>query len=275
MASFTGVGDNTALTLRDKGEQVLISISGTYNMTILFQIEQGAPGSGAWQTVKTYSTANATVSEIYTTKAFNETVRLIVDVDTSGTATATLTDNSALVHDPSTIRDRAGNVLLEFEQGGAGSVGGNMVRHGGQRWAENGVVSVTASTVTITPEEHAGRVVVLNRAAGITATLPAATGTGDEYTFFVGTTVTSNADIIEVASAADVIQGGLAIATDIAGVVLPTASTTDTITMSGTTTGGIIGSLVRVKDVAAGVFMLDGFLVSSGAEATPFSADVS
>lgn len=116
MASFTSVGDNVELSVADRGETVAVAISGTYNMTIALQREQGSPGSGAWQTIKEYSTANATVAENYVTQSYNEKVRLIVLVDTSGTATATLTDNSDLtLLQP---KDALGNVMFTVTQAG-------------------------------------------------------------------------------------------------------------------------------------------------------------
>jgi hypothetical protein len=45
--------------------------------------------------------------------------------------------------------------------------------------------------------------------------------------------------------------------------------------MSGSTTGGVRGSLVELQDVASGIWMVRGSLVSTGSEATPFSAAVS
>ena len=48
-----------------------------------------------------------------------------------------------------------------------------------------GVVNVTDATVTLSQATHANRVVTLNRAAGVTVTLPAATGTGDVYTIAI------------------------------------------------------------------------------------------
>ena len=118
MASFTGVGDNTTLTLTHPGEAVTVAISGTYNMTIALQREQGSPGSGAWGDIKRYTEANATVSEAYTTVEAGERVRLIVLVDTSGTATATLTNASDEVFSSLTIRDPLGTVKAQFDQGG-------------------------------------------------------------------------------------------------------------------------------------------------------------
>jgi hypothetical protein len=136
-----------------------------------------------------------------------------------------------------------------------------------------GVISITAATVTLNADGFAGRTIVLNRAAGVTVTLPASTGSGYTYEIVVGTTLTGNG-IIQVANSTDVMAGTLDIATDIAGVTCPTTSTSDTITMNGTTTGGIIGSRVLLQDMRAGFWSVTGGLVSSGAEATPFSAAV-
>jgi hypothetical protein len=135
-------------------------------------------------------------------------------------------------------------------------------------------ISVTTATITLDRDVHQDTVVSLDRAAGVTVTLPAATGSGDVYNIVVGTTITSNSAIIQVANASDVMMGTLAIATDIAGVTVPTTSTSDTITMSGSTTGGVLGSYVRLVDFAANKWMVSGSLVSTGAEATPFSAAV-
>lgn len=135
-------------------------------------------------------------------------------------------------------------------------------------------ITITAST-TVSKDTHAGTVVNLSAAAGLTVTLPASTGKGDEYAFFVLTTVTSNDYIIAVANATDVMQGGVALSTDIGGTNMLTASTSDTITMNGSTKGGLIGSHVRLKDVSAGFWQVSGFLVCTGTEADPFSAAVS
>ncbi len=139
------------------------------------------------------------------------------------------------------------------------------------------VVNVTASTVTITALEHQGAIVTLNRAAGITATLPAATGSGGEYRFYVGTTVTSNNVIIQVASAADSMAGTCTFAQDSAdtAVIFETAATSDTITMNGSTKGGILGDFIEIIDVAAGKFFVRIVGSATGTEATPFSAAVS
>lgn len=136
-----------------------------------------------------------------------------------------------------------------------------------------GVNEITAAT-TLTRDAHAGRTIVLNSTTGRIITLPAATGTGATYTIVIAATVSSGSHVIRVASSADIIQGTISIATDIAGVTCPTVADTDTITMSGSTTGGVRGSLIELQDIATGVFAVRGSLVSTGAEATPFSAAV-
>jgi hypothetical protein len=135
-------------------------------------------------------------------------------------------------------------------------------------------ITITASA-TMDKDTHAGTVVRLSAAAGLTVTLPASTGDGTEYEFFVLTTVTSNNYIIAVANATDIMQGGVAMSTDIGGTNMLASATSDTITMNGSTKGGLIGSWVRLKDVSAGFWRVEGFMVCTGTEADPFSAAVS
>lgn len=135
-------------------------------------------------------------------------------------------------------------------------------------------ITVTAS-LTLTRDTHQGNVVNINALAGLTVTLPASSGKGDKYRIFVPTTVTSNSYIVQVANGTDIMQGAIGLTTDIAGTILPTASTTDTITMNGSTTGGVKGSYLEFEDVSSGIWLLRGNLVCTGTEATPFSAAVS
>src|SRR5690242_7675801 len=110
-------------------------------------------------------------------------------------------------------------------------------------------ITITASA-SLTRNTHAGNVVNLNAAAGLTVTLPASAGTGDVYEVFVLTTVTSNNYIIQVANSTDIMAGAVHLTTDIAGTSMPTSTTSDTITMNGSTTGGLRGTWLRFKDVS-------------------------
>jgi hypothetical protein len=136
-------------------------------------------------------------------------------------------------------------------------------------------VSVTTATLTANKDDHANRPLVLDRAAGITVTLPAATGTGYTYRFFVKTTFTGNG-IIKVANATDVMTGFATLHQDAADTVatFDTAASSDTITMNGTTSGGLLGSQVELVDLATGLWGVRVETSATGVEVTPFSATV-
>ena len=134
--------------------------------------------------------------------------------------------------------------------------------------------TVTAATLTVTADTYNGQTINLSRAAGVTVTLPAATGTNAVYKFVVTTAVTTNSNIIQVANATDTMNG-LASVAGTTGSVFSTLPASDTITMNGTTTGGLIGSYVQITDIATGEFLVTSALVGSGTPATPFSAAVS
>ena len=138
-------------------------------------------------------------------------------------------------------------------------------------------VNVTASTLTVTPAAHAGRVVTLNRAAGIAVTLPAATATGNKYTFQIGTTVTSNTTTITtgVTGASSDAYQGVALTEDSGTMTgwpaTGTAGGSDVFTMNGSTQGGFIGDLIELTDVATGFWSIKAVTKSTGTAATPFS----
>ncbi len=138
-------------------------------------------------------------------------------------------------------------------------------------------VAVTGATLTVTSDAHAGRTVVINAAAGCAVTLPNATGTGSVYRFVIGTTVTSNSTTIKVNNATDVMSGRAYVISDNSAAVLgyATASTSDTITLDGSTTGGYIGDIIEIIDAIAGTYQVKVLTKATGTEATPFSATVS
>ena len=142
------------------------------------------------------------------------------------------------------------------------------------------VVDATAATLTVTAALHAGKIVTLNRAAGVTVTLPAATATGNIYRFVIGTAASSNANIIETSATSEHMTGSLrGVDDDVEGATgyqWNAETSDDTITMDGTATGGKVGDTITIIDYEATNFTVDGHLTQSGAsEATPFSAAVS
>lgn len=136
--------------------------------------------------------------------------------------------------------------------------------------------SFTAATYTLTSEGNSGTAIYLNRAAGVTCTLPASVGDGTTFEFVVGLAVTSNSDIVKVANSTDVMTGVAIIASgaDNTSSAWETAASSDTITMNGTTTGGLKGDRIILKDVAAGFWSVSYVGAGTGTLATPFSATV-
>ena len=138
-------------------------------------------------------------------------------------------------------------------------------------------VAVTGATLTCSRDVHGGRTIVINAAAGCAVTLPNATGTGSMYRFVIGTTITSNSTTIKVNNATDVMAGRAFVISDGAAAVLgyATAASSDTITLNGTTLGGLVGDHIEIIDAIAGTYAVRVFTAATGTEATPFSATVS
>lgn len=148
------------------------------------------------------------------------------------------------------------------------TITGTLTRTGG---SVTPPIQVTTATLTLVQATHSGRLLVQNRAAGTTFTLPASTGTGATYHIFVETTITSGGVIVNTAGT-DIFAGGISVAKTSDGSDFNGNSTANkTFTLNGTTTGGIAGSFVEVQDVATGIWSVQGYAPASGTLATPFS----
>ena len=132
---------------------------------------------------------------------------------------------------------------------------------------------LTAATAAVTPDDHSGRTVLLDRAAGQALTLPTATGSGNSYRFFVQTTITSNATTITAADATDVMAGMALVANDTnaSASLFGTVAASDTISFNGSSTGGIRGTTVELQDVAEDLWSVRIVGAATGTEASPFS----
>jgi len=136
------------------------------------------------------------------------------------------------------------------------------------------------STLTVTRSTHLGRTILLDTLTGSVCTLPAAAGTGDVYRFFVSVAPTSNNHIVKVANVSDTMVGVLAsVPTTIAQAVTAVSAeaaggTDDTITMNGTTGGGIAGTYLECTDIATNLWLIRGSLIASGVLTTALSATV-
>lgn len=149
-----------------------------------------------------------------------------------------------------------------------------------RKMVDNKVTSLAVST-TLTKKPYASNnntILMGGAGSARTFTLPAAAGTGDVYKFVVGAVNTSNY-VIKVANASDVMYGN--VITNSTGDTpdlaqpWPTAADSDTITLNGTTQGGVaVGDFITVQDIATNKWAVFGVTTTSGVEATPFSAAV-
>ena len=149
------------------------------------------------------------------------------------------------------------------------------------------VVAVSGSALTIDPAVHGGRIMNIT-AATTTITLPAVnvsadpngSGPGSDpntlnnqgvvYTFFLPTAATT----VKVITAASQYLLGSAILSTASGasnLYAANGTSTRSINLNGTTTGGIAGSYFTIVAVATGVYLVTGTLIGSGTLATPFA----
>ena len=125
---------------------------------------------------------------------------------------------------------------------------------------------------------HEGKILLMGEVGGdaeAAFTLPAATGSGAVYTFVVSVVNTSGYKI--QVTTTDIMQGAVMVKdADSGGAqAWPTASDSDTITLNGTTTGGVsIGDIITLIDILSGTWAVSGQVTQSGVEATMFSAAV-
>ena len=143
------------------------------------------------------------------------------------------------------------------------------------------VVSLTADT-TLTVASHAGKLLLCNDADGkftlpsIVATAPRdetdpnqTNNLGASFTFMV---ITASTDMDILTDGTDKFVGGLYTGvTNATGKTFISGSSNDVITMNGTTTGGLVGSVVHCQAVASAKYVVSGIILGSGTLATPFA----
>jgi hypothetical protein len=140
------------------------------------------------------------------------------------------------------------------------------------------VVPVTSSSLTITAASHHGKIMVLDLAAGIAITLPAASA-GLWFRFVIKTTFTGASSIKSV-TGADIMIGHATMGNDSTNSTVDfqatAANTYDTIDMLGTgnSTGGIEGQYIEIIGLATNLWFVQIQGDAAGTEATPFADTV-
>ena len=139
-----------------------------------------------------------------------------------------------------------------------------------------GVIVLPPGAFQVSKAVHDGKYLLFNDLAGHTVTLPAAVGSGADFTFIGQVSPTTNNNIVKVQNATDTMLGSLTIS-GTTTVAFPASAVAgaDLITMNRTTTGGGgRGEWLEFIDVAPGLWFVKGNLTGVGAPATPFTSGV-
>lgn len=134
-------------------------------------------------------------------------------------------------------------------------------------------VTASGGATRVLTAAETGGTFLFDAASGVTFELPTPV-LGMEFTFYATVSVTSNAHVI-VTDAATSFLGG-AIQQVIAANAVSEGQVGDdasdvTISMNGTTTGGLEGTKITVLATSSTTWVATGLVVSSGTLATPFA----
>ena len=150
------------------------------------------------------------------------------------------------------------------------------------------------SSTSLTVATHAGRIVHNDAAGAVTYTLPAVNATADSAvagpgpdinnlnnvgaTFTIINSITKTGDlVVQVANSTDVMSGGAFFIDDTSDNVVgfETVAASDTITLNGSTTGGVTYAKIVCTVLASGTWSVSVHTGCTGSPATCFSAAVS
>jgi len=137
------------------------------------------------------------------------------------------------------------------------------------------VISGLGATRTLTTRES-GSLILLDRSAGITITLPAPV-VGLYYDFVASVTVVASGvyKFSTATQGTDFFVGPIISDDSDSGEALVgfscNGTTHDNVSMNGGTTGGLVGSFYRVKAISSTLWHIEGTDIGSGSVATPCS----
>lgn len=130
------------------------------------------------------------------------------------------------------------------------------------------------ATVTLYPQDS-NQTYLFDSAAGIVYTLPKPS-VGLRFKFVTTVTITSNAAKV-ITNSASVFLNGLmtTVATDSSNALaawVGNGSSHISVSMNGTTTGGVVGGQFNIVCVSSTLWTVDGWTPATSTVATPFSA---
>jgi len=133
------------------------------------------------------------------------------------------------------------------------------------------VISGQGATATLTAAQT-GSIVLFDRAAGIIYTLPAPSP-GLNFTFITTVSVTSNNDKVITDAGTTLLIGSIweAVAAGTGTEFIGNGTTHIAVVSNGTTSGGLIGSVLYFYSVTGTLWEVTGTELASGTIVTPFS----
>lgn len=133
------------------------------------------------------------------------------------------------------------------------------------------VVASSSASVVLLPIQTASTF-LLDRASGVTYTLPPPQ-VGLNFNFFVTVSVTSNNHIIQTDASTTFFLGSLyeAASASTGNTYLANGTSNKTVTMNGSTTGGLKGTYISAVCFSSTQWIIDGTVIGSGTLATPIS----
>jgi len=153
---------------------------------------------------------------------------------------------------------------------------GNTLLTGAGAIALNSPVPVAVGSSLAITAAMSNSAILLNTVGGSTATLPAASGSGNKYKFIVSASTTSAAHKILAASSSDYIVGvAMGYTGSTAKVFGSPAATNHSIQMPNTgsqPSGGIIGDYFNFTDIGANLWHCDSMYQAGTTPTTPFSS---
>lgn len=154
------------------------------------------------------------------------------------------------------------------------------------------VVAITANT-TLNPIDHGGRILTVGGtlAADLTLTLPAIVAVSDGvsagpgrnynttsnigvlYSIWVPTTIATSSLKIGTNGTDKYVGSLLSVDTDSSGAMVgfTAGATNDFINLNGGTTGGVAGTWIEIRALAALKYLVTGVVLGTGTVATPFA----
>lgn len=141
--------------------------------------------------------------------------------------------------------------------------------------AKRQIISEATATRTL-KEEESGAVCLFDSAGGVVYTLPAACAVGTQFDFVTAVTITGGAAKVITGAAAELMVGQILNAdtdTGNAVAIWPAlvGSSYIAVSMNGSTTGGIIGDVIRCVKVTTTKWAVTGTTSGTSTVATPFA----